>query len=62
MTKNIKLFKKNTNEEKISQEFRLKNTDETKNYFIEEIEKNELISKKHKNILWYYIIFRTYLY
>ena len=34
-------------EENISQEFRLKNIDETKNYFIEEINQNELISKKY---------------
>ena len=33
-----------------SQEFRLKNTDETRNYLIEEINRNELISKKHKKI------------
>ena len=30
-------------EENISQEFRLKNIDETRNYFIEEINQNELI-------------------
>ena len=34
-------------EENISQESRLKNIDETKNYFIEEINQNELISKKY---------------
>ena len=34
----------------ISQEFRLKNIDETRNYFLEEIKQNELISKKHKNV------------
>ena len=33
-------------EEKISQEFRLKNIDETRNYFPEEIEQNELMSRK----------------
>ena len=32
----------------MSQEFRMKNIDETKKYFIEEIKQNELISKKHK--------------
>ena len=32
--------------ENISQEFRLKNIDETKNYLIEEINGNELFSKK----------------
>ena len=37
-------------EENISQEFRLKNIDETKNYLIEEINRNELMSKKHKNV------------
>ena len=37
-------------EENISQEFRLKNIDETKNYFIEEINQNELMSKKHKKV------------
>ena len=34
-------------EENISQEFRLKNIDETKNYFIEEINQNELMSKEY---------------
>ena len=34
--------------ENISQEFRLKNIDETRNYLIEEINRNELMSKKHK--------------
>ena len=37
-------------EENISQEFRLKNIDETKNYFLEEIEQNELMSRKHKKV------------
>ena len=37
-------------EEDISQEFRLKNIDETRNYFVEKIKKNELISEKHKNV------------
>ena len=37
-------------EENISQEYRLKNVDETKNYFVEEIEQNELMSKKHKKV------------
>ena len=35
---------------KTSQEFRLKNRDETKNYFIEEISQNNLISKKNKKV------------
>ena len=37
-------------EENISQEFRLKNIDETRNYFLEEITQNELMCKKHKKI------------
>ena len=44
-------------EENISQEFRLKNIDETRNYFLEEIKQNELMSKKaqkglHSSILY----------
>ena len=35
-------------EENISQEFRLKNMEEAKNYFIKEIDQNKLISNKHK--------------
>ena len=38
------MFKKNK-----SQEFRLKNTHETRTLFVEEIEQNKLMSKKHKN-------------
>ena len=37
-------------EENISQEFRLKNLDETKNYFLEEIKQKDLVSKKHKKV------------
>ena len=37
-------------EENISQEFRLKNIDERRNYFLEEIEENELMSRKHKKV------------
>ena len=36
--------------ENISQEFRLKNKDETRNYFLEEIKQNELMRKKHKKV------------
>ena len=36
--------------ENISQEFRWKNIDETRNYFLEEIKQNELMGKKHKNV------------
>ena len=35
-------------EENISQECRLKDVDETRNYFVEEIEQNELRSRKLK--------------
>ena len=38
-------------EENISQEFRLKKIDETRNYFIEEVDQIELMSKKHKKIV-----------
>ena len=34
-------------EENISQEFRLKNIGETRNYLIEEINRNKLISKEN---------------
>ena len=37
-------------EENESQEFRLKNIYETRNYLIGEINQNELMSKKHKNV------------
>ena len=43
-------LKKNIAKENISQEFRLKNIDETRNYFIEEINQNDLMSKKHKKV------------
>ena len=34
----------------ISQEFGLKNIDETRNYFLEEIKQNDLMNKKHKKV------------
>ena len=34
----------------ISQEFRFKKIDETRNYLIEEINRNELMNKKHKKV------------
>ena len=37
-------------EDNVSQEFRLKNIDEIRNYFIEEKNRDELISKKYKNV------------
>ena len=36
----------------ISQELRLKNIDETRNYLVEEINQNELISEKYKEALY----------
>ena len=41
--------------ENISQRFRLKNIDERRNYFAEEIEKNTMVSKKHKKVCSSYI-------
>ena len=49
---------KNTVEENISQEFRLKNIDETRNDLLEETEPNELMSRKHKKV---YIITLNYI-
>ena len=40
----------NLTEGNISQEFRLKKINETRNYFVEKIEQNELMSKKHKKV------------
>ena len=37
-------------EENINQEFRLKKIDEIRNYLIEEINQNKLMSKKHKKV------------
>ena len=37
-------------EENRSQEFRLKNKNETRNYFGEEINENKLLSKEHKKV------------
>ena len=36
--------------ENISQDFRLKNIDETRNYFVEEIQQNELMGRVHKKV------------
>ena len=41
---------KNVVGENISQKFRLKNIDKKRNYFDDEIEKNQLISNKHKKV------------
>ena len=37
-------------EENISQEFRLKNMDKKRNYLIEKIKQNELMSRKYKKV------------
>ena len=34
----------------MSQEFRLKNIDETRNHFLEEIEQKKLMSRKYKSV------------
>ena len=34
----------------MSQEFRFKNINETRHYFLEEIEQNKLMSRKHKKV------------
>ena len=39
-------------EENICQEFRFKNIEETRNYFIKKIDQNELMSNKHKKDLY----------
>ena len=36
--------------ENINQEIRMKKIDEIRNYFIEETNRNELMSKKHKKV------------
>ena len=47
--------------ESISKELRLKNGDETKNYLIEEINRNESISKKHQKVCWTLDYFEHFL-
>ena len=37
-------------EENISQEFRLKNIGDTRSYFLEQIQQNELMSRKHEKV------------
>ena len=52
-------------EENISQKFRLKNIDETRNYLIKEIKRNKMISKKHNmvctslNCIEHFLIFAS---
>ena len=47
---NIELY--NNEEDNISHKCRLENIDITRNYFIEEINQNELMSKKEKKPLY----------
>ena len=49
-------------EENISQEFRLKNINKTRNYFIKEINENELMSKNQKTFVEFLITLITYLF
>ena len=41
---------KNMVEKNISQKLRLKNIDETINYFLKDIKKNESMNRKHKKV------------
>ena len=45
----------------MSQEFRLKNIDKKRNDFIEEIEQNELMSRKHKKVCTTLIYIENFL-
>ena len=46
----------------MSQECRLKNIEQTKNYLFEEIELNELMSRKHKKVCTTVNYFNTFLF
>ena len=50
----------NMTKENISQEFRLKNIGETRNYFLEEIMENELMSRKLEKVCKTLIILSTF--
>ena len=52
----------NIADENVSQEFRLKNIDETWHYLIEEVNRNELMSKKHKKVGTTLIYWRHFLF
>ena len=41
---------KNTIEKNTRQEFKLRNIDETRNYFVDEIDQNESMSNKYKKV------------
>ena len=53
-------------EKNMSQEFRLEKVDEASNYFVEEIDQIEFVSKKHKkvcttlNYIKYFLILANY--
>ena len=49
MSRKHKKERKKT-KQNLSQQFRLKNVEETRNYFVEEIGQNELMSNKHKRV------------
>ena len=46
----------------LSPKFRLKKTDETRNYFTEEKKQNHLMRKKQKNFLCFQITLNDYLF
>ena len=49
-------------EENISQEFRLKNIDETRDYLIEGTKQNELMSRNHKKVCKTLNMLNTFLF
>ena len=46
----------------VSQEFRFKNINETRNYFVKEIDKNQLMKKSIKRFVQLWIILTTLLF
>ena len=48
-------------DENLSQEFRFKNIDKAKNYFIEEINKNELMSKVCRVLNYIELLYLVFL-
>ena len=55
-------LKINMTEENISQQFRLKRIDETRNYFIQEIKQIDIMSKKYKKYTRLQITLKNHLY
>ena len=49
-------------EKSLSPKFRVKKTDETRNYFTEEKKQNHLMRKKQKNFLCFQITLNDYLF